>query len=163
MTARSEYNKDVAVAKGFDNYLRKPFSIKDLSEILNSNINIEEKEKMESRFITDFPELCSMFDNDDDSITNILKIFVETTSDNLVIFNEIINDNNFNNAVNLCHKMCPMFVQLNQKESSDFLYKMDKLRGCDEKSFPEWKEKSIEFMNNVDGFISYLSETYDIE
>ena len=163
MTARSEYNKDVAVAKGFDNYLRKPFSIKDLSEILNSNINIEEKEKMESRFITDFPELCSMFDNDDDSITNILKIFVETTSDNLVTFNEIINDNNFNNAVNLCHKMCPMFVQLNQKESSDFLYKMDKLRGCDEKSFPEWKEKSIEFMNNVDGFISYLSETYDIE
>lgn len=163
MTARSEYNKDVAVAKGFDNYLRKPFSIKDLTDILNSNINIEEKEKKESRFITDFPELCSMFDNDDDSITNILKIFVETTSDNLVTFNEIINDNNFSGAVNLCHKMCPMFVQLNQKESSEFLYKMDKLRGQDETSFPEWKEKSIEFMNNVDGFISYLSERYDIE
>jgi hypothetical protein len=40
---------------------------------------------------------------------------------------------------------------------------MDRLRGSDETSFPEWKEKSIEFMNNVDGFISYLSETYDIE
>lgn len=163
MTARSEYNKDVAASKGFDNYLRKPFSIKDLAEILNSDFNIEEKGNQKSRFIDDFPELCSMFDNDDDSITNILKIFVKTTSDNLVAFNEIISDNNFNDAVNLCHKMCPMFAQLNQKESSEFLYKMDKLRGSDEASFPEWKEKSIEFMNNVDGFISYLSETYDIE
>ena len=163
MTARSEYNKDVAASKGFDNYLRKPFSIKDLADLLNSGISIEEKANIESRFISDFPELCSMFDNDDDSIINILKIFVETTSDNLVTFNEIISNNNFKDAVNLCHKMCPMFVQLNQKESADFLYKMDKLRGMDESSFPEWKEKSIEFMNNVDGFISYLSETYDIE
>lgn len=163
MTARSEYNKDVAASKGFDNYLRKPFSIKDLADLLNSGISIEEKANIESRFISDFPELCSMFDNDDDSIINILKIFVESTSDNLVTFNEIISNNNFKDAVNLCHKMCPMFVQLNQKESADFLYKMDKLRGMDESSFPEWKEKSIEFMNNVDGFISYLSETYDIE
>lgn len=163
MTARSEYNKDVAASKGFDNYLRKPFSIKDLADLLNSGIFIEEKANIESRFISDFPELCSMFDNDDDSIINILKIFVETTSDNLVTFNEIISNNNFKDAVNLCHKMCPMFIQLNQKESADFLYKMDKLRGMDESSFPEWKDKSIEFMNNVDGFISYLSETYDIE
>lgn len=163
MTARSEYNNDVAASKGFDNYLRKPFSIKDLALTLNSDVNIETKENKSSKFIADFPELCSMFDNDDDSITNILKIFVETTSDNLVALNEIISSNNFNDAVSLCHKMCPMFAQLNQKESSEFLYKMDRLRGSDETSFPEWKEKSIEFMNNVDGFISYLSETYGIE
>jgi signal transduction histidine kinase/CheY-like chemotaxis protein len=163
MTARSEYNNDVAASKGFDNYLRKPFSIKDLALTLNSDVNIETKENKSSKYIADFPELCSMFDNDDDSITNILKIFVETTSDNLVALNEIISSNNFNDAVSLCHKMCPMFAQLNQKESSEFLYKMDRLRGSDETSFPEWKEKSIEFMNNVDGFISYLSETYDIE
>ena len=163
MTARSEYNNDVAASKGFDNYLRKPFSIKDLAQTLISDVNTETKKNKSSKFSADFPELCSMFDNDDDSITNILKIFVETTSDNLVAFNEIISGNNFNEAVNLCHKMCPMFVQLNQKKSSEFLYKMDKLRGNDETSFPEWKEKSIEFMNNVDGFISYLSERYDIE
>jgi signal transduction histidine kinase/FixJ family two-component response regulator len=157
MTARSEYNNDVAASNGFDNYLRKPFSIKDLAQTLNSDVNIEAKENKSSKYIADFPELCTMFDNDDDSITNILKIFVETTSDNLVALNEIISSNNFNDAVSLCHKMCPMFAQLNQKESSEFLYKMDRLRGSDETSFPEWKEKSIEFMNNVDGFISYLS------
>jgi hypothetical protein len=56
-----------------------------------------------------------------------------------------------------------MFVQLNQKESAEFLYKMDKLRGKDENSFPEWKECSIKFMNDVDNFISYLYEKYEIE
>ena len=104
-----------------------------------------------------------MFDNDEDSIINIIKTFIETTSDNLLIFNKTINNNNFNEAVNLCHKMCPMFVQLNQKESAEFLYKMDKLRGKDENSFPEWKECSIKFMNDVDNFISYLYEKYEIE
>ena len=104
-----------------------------------------------------------MFDNDEESITNILKTFVETTSDNLMTFNKIINDNNFDDAVNLCHKMCPMFVQLNQNESAEFLLKMDKLRGKDSASFPEWKEASIDFMNKADDFISYLYERYEIE
>lgn len=163
MTARSEYNKDVATQKGFDNYIRKPFSIKDLADLLNTYINIVDTEKKESRFSFDFPELCRMFDNDEESITNILKTFVETTSDNLMTFNKIINDNNFDDAVNLCHKMCPMFVQLNQNESAEFLLKMDKLRGNDSTSFPEWKEASIDFMNKADDFISYLYEKYGIE
>ena len=97
-----------------------------------------------------------------DAIENILRTFVETTSNNLVIFNKIISDNNFNDAVNLCHKMYPMFVQLNQKEAADFLHKMDKLRNSNENSFPEWKEESIRFMDSVDVFISYLSDKYDI-
>lgn len=163
MTARSEYNKDVAVSKGFDDYLRKPFSIKDLAELLNPEISYENSNSFQSKFAVDFPELCSMFDNDEDSIINILKTFIETTSDNLMIFNEIINNNDFSAAVNLCHKMCPMFVQLNQKEAAEFLYKMDKLRGKDATSFPEWKESSIEFMTEVDDFISYLCEKYEIE
>lgn len=163
MTARSEYNKEVAANKGFDDYLRKPFSIKDLATLLNSETCYINQNEHKSKFIEDFPELCSMFDNDDDSITNILKTFVETTSDNLMIFNKIIDNNNFNEAVNLCHKMCPMFVQLNRKDYAEFLYKMDNLRGCDESSFPEWKERSIEFMNKVDDFLSYLYERYDIE
>ena len=162
MTARSEYNKDIAIQKGFDNYLKKPFSIKDLALLLNSNIDYTENNDNNSRYSNDFPELCSMFDNDEESIKNILNIFVETTSDNLMLFNNIIDQNDFYSAVNLCHKMCPMFVQLNQKELSDFLYKMDKLRGKDDTSFPEWKDASIEFMNKVDEFISYLCETYDI-
>ena len=160
MTARSEYNNEVACQNGFDDYLRKPFSINDLALLFNTNFDIRTDNI--SKYQNDFPELCSMFDNDND-IKNILLTFVETTSNNLMTFNDIIENNIFSEAVSLCHKMYPMFVQLNQKECADFLLKMDKLRGKDEDSFPEWKEKSIEFMNKVDDFISYLSKKYEIE
>ena len=162
MTARSEYNKNVAEEKGFDGYLRKPFSIKDLAKMFNTELTII-NEECNSKYHNDFPELCKMFDNDDNAIENILTTFVETTSDNLVTFNNIINDNDFDKAVNLCHKMYPMFVQLNRNDLAEFLSKMDKMRGQNETSFPEWKEESINFMNTVDDFVSYLSERYDIE
>ncbi len=161
MTARSEYNKEVAISKGFDDYLRKPFSIRDLATLFGFEFVINKKSNT-SQFNNDFPELCSMFDNDDIAIENILHTFVETTSNNLVIFNEIINDNNFSDAVNLCHKMYPMFVQLNQNETADFLHKMDRLRNHGKDSFPEWKDESIRFMDKVDEFIFYLSDKYDI-
>lgn len=162
MTARSEYNKDIAKENGFDGYLRKPFSIKDLAKIFNTELTTI-YEECNSKYHNDFPELCEMFDNDDKAIENILTTFVETTSDNLVTFNDIINDNDFDKAVNLCHKMYPMFVQLNRNDLAEFLSKMDKMRGHDESSYPEWKEESIDFMNAVDDFVSYLSERYDIE
>ena len=162
MTARSEYNEHIAKEKGFDGYLRKPFSIKDIATLFNSEIVIEQDNDDKSKYYNDFPKLCNMFDNDDD-IKNILKSFVATTSDNLLIFNKIITDNDFDKAVNLCHKMYPMFVQLSQDEAAEFLFKMDKMRGKDSESFPDWRDRSINFMNNVDEFISYLSDRYDIE
>ena len=160
MTARSEYDKDVACQNGFDDYLKKPFSLNDLALLFNTNFKTETENI--SKYQNDFPELCSMFDSDDD-IRNILMTFTETTSHNIIVFNEIINNNDFSEAVKLCHKMYPMFVQLNQKECADFLLKMDKSRGKDESAFPEWKEESIKFMNEVDDFLLYLSEKYEIE
>ena len=160
MTARSEYNNEVACQNGFDDYLRKPFSINDLALLFNTNFDIRTDNI--SKYQNDFPELCSMFDNDCD-INNILTTFAEVTSHNIITFNEIINANDFSEAVKLCHKMYPMFVQLNQKDSADFLLRMDKSRGKDESSFPEWKEKSIEFLNNVDDFLLYLNEKFGIE
>lgn len=162
MTARSEYNEEVAMNDGFDGYLRKPFSIKDIMDILKINLNLNSESKSISKYNDDFPELCLMFDNDLESIENILNVFVNTTSENILRFNEIIEENNFAEAAALCHKMCPMFVQLEQKESAEFLYKMDKLRGADEESFPEWKSESLKFINNADDFISYLYEKYNL-
>lgn len=162
MTARSEYNENIVESEGFDGYLQKPFSIKVLAELLQDNF-IENANKETSEFGTDFPELCAMFDNESDSIRNILKVFVESTSNNLVIFNDILNRHEFSEAVNLCHKMCPMFIQLNQNEAAKFLKKMDKLRDKDKSTFPEWEEESVKFMNLVDDFISYLADKYKIE
>ncbi len=160
MTARSEYNNEVAMRKGFDAYLRKPFFIKDLADVLKVNVDLDLESDVVSEYKEDFPELCAMFDDDKNAVENILRVFVDTTSENLLAFNEIIDEGTFDKAVSLCHKMCPMFIQLNRQEDADFLYKMDALRGKDEACFPEWKEESVKFMNRVDGFVTYLYEKY---
>lgn len=162
MTARSEYNTDLAINKGFDGYLRKPFFIKELVEVLKMDVMIDSELENVSKYNEDFPELCKMFDNDNEAIENILEVFVKTTSENILRFNDTIEEGNFIEAVNLCHKMCPMFVQLELKDASDFLYKMDRLRGMSEESFPEWKEESLIFINNADDFISYLYDKYEL-
>jgi DNA-binding response OmpR family regulator len=41
MTARSEYDKDVACQNGFDDYLKKPFSLNDLALLFNTNFKDE--------------------------------------------------------------------------------------------------------------------------
>lgn len=159
MTASDEYTEKFAINEGFDGYIKKPFSIRDLAALLNVNINEEERQKCE--FSDDFPQLCAMFDNDSNSIREILQTFVSTTSDNLVILNDAITEHDFAKAQAVCHKMRPMFIQLEQA-SAQYLTDMDSRRGQDASTLPDWEEKGIEFMNQSDALLAMLADKYDI-
>ena len=159
MTASDEYSEKYAINEGFDGYIKKPFSIKDLALLLNDNWTEEDHKKCE--YSDDFPQLCSMFDNDSNAIREILQTFVNTTSDNLVILNDAITEHDFAKAQAVCHKMRPMFIQLEQK-SAEYLTDMDSRRGQDASTLPDWEEKGIEFMNQSDALLAMLAEKYDI-
>ena len=159
MTASDEYTEKFAINEGFDGYIKKPFSIRDLAALLNVNINEEERQKCE--FSDGFPQLCTMFDNDSNSIREILQTFVNTTSDNLVILNDAITEHDFVKAQAVCHKMRPMFIQLEQT-SAQYLTDMDSRRGQDASTLPDWEEKGIEFMNQSDALLAMLADKYDI-
>ncbi len=159
MTASDEYTEKFAINEGFDGYIKKPFSIRDLAALLNVNINEEERQKCE--FSDDFPQLCAMFDNDSNSIREILQTFVNTTSDNLVILNDAITEHDFAKAQAVCHKMRPMFIQLEQA-SAQYLTDMDSRRSQDASTLPDWEEKGIEFMNQSDALLAMLADKYDI-
>jgi len=159
MTASDEYSEKYAISEGFDGYIKKPFSIKDLALLLNDNWT--EDERPECEFSTDFPQLCAMFDNDSDAIREILQTFVNSTSDNLVILNDTITDHDFVKAQAVCHKMRPMFIQLEQA-SAQYLNDMDNHRGQDASSLPDWEEKGIDFMNQADALLAMLADKYDI-
>jgi signal transduction histidine kinase/CheY-like chemotaxis protein len=159
MTARDEYSEKYALREGFDGHIKKPFSIKDLALLLNDNWTEEECQKCE--FSDDFPQLCSMFDNDSNAIHDILQAFVNSTSDNLVILNDAITEHDFAKARAVCHKMRPMFIQLEQK-SAEYLTAMDSCRGQEASTLPDWEEKGIEFMNQSDALLAFLAEKYDI-
>lgn len=159
MTARDEYSEKYALREGFDGHIKKPFSIKDLALLLNDNWTEEEAQKCE--FSDDFPQLCAMFDSDSKAIRDILQAFVNSTSDNLVILNDAITEHDFAKAQAVCHKMRPMFIQLEQK-SAEYLSDMDSRRGQDASTLPDWEEKGIEFMNQSDALLALLAEKYDI-
>ena len=159
MTARDEYSENYAMSEGFDGYLRKPFSIKELALLLNDNYTEEEGKKCE--YSADFPQLCEMFNNDSSAISEILQTFVNATSDNLVILNDAITEHDFEKARAVCHKMRPMFIQLEQK-SAQYLIDMDSRRGKDATPLPDWEEKGIEFMNQSDALLAMLADKYDI-
>lgn len=159
MTASDEYSEKLAINEGFDEYIRKPFSIKDLALLLN--INIPEENCKICEFSDDFPQFCTMFDNDSNAIREILQTFVKATSDNLVILNDAITEHDFTKAQAVCHKMRPMFMQLEQK-SAEYLNDIDKCRGNEAEPLPDWEEKGIEFMNQSDTLLAMLSEKYDI-
>lgn len=159
MTARDEYNSFSAQSDGFDGFLKKPFRIKDLANALQINWNEEITKKCS--YSDDFPGLSTMFDNDDKSVKEILQAFVNSTSDNLVILNDAISNHDFEKAQAVCHKMKPMFIQLEQK-SADYLIFMDTRQDQEASSFPDWEEKGIDFMNETDALMNLLSEKYDI-
>lgn len=159
MTARDEYSEKYALREGFDGHIKKPFSIKDLALLLNDNWTEEEEKKCE--FSDDFPQLSAMFDSDSKAIRDILQAFVNSTSDNLVILNDAITEHDFAKAQAVCHKMRPMFIQLEQK-SAEYLSDMDSCRGHDAATLPDWEEKGIEFMNQSDALLALFAEKYDI-
>ena len=159
MTARDQYSERYALKEGFDGYIRKPFSIKDLANLLNTNI--VEEEGQHCNYNEDFPQLCAMFNNDADAIHAILQTFADTTSENLVTLNDAVSEHDFEKAQAICHKMRPMFIQLEQP-SAQYLIDMDNSRGKDATALPDWEEKSIEFMKQSDALLAMLAEKYDI-
>ena len=145
--ARAEYSDILAKSQGFDGYLRKPFTINDLTALFHCNEIKMKKEK--SRFAESYPKLDEMFGGDETVIEQILNIFAETTADNLVLLNKSVDNHTFLEAQSICHRMKPMFIQLQKDELAEFLTKME--QSCE---FNGWEQETLTFMEAVDKFLA---------
>ena len=125
MTGRGNFHSVTAAEYGFDGYLAKPVNLNSLALLLGSKTN---------KSLTSLEE---MFDNDKEAVRHILDIFTKSTSNNINALNAAIADNDFNTAQHLCHKMLPMFLQLNITNVAYLLKKMDAAR---DKEYPQWQE-----------------------
>lgn len=160
MTARMDYDTAKAKEEGFDGFLQKPFNLQNLERMFGRHI--KEDEHVADTSFTDFPELCDMMGGDEEAIRGILTVFAQSTADHLVALNECVENDDFVTAHNLCHKMLPMFIQLQQEKAIPFLSKMNESRGLGAEAYPEWKEDAIQFMAQADDLIELLSEKYGI-
>ncbi len=160
MTARIEYSNEIAKEEGFDGFLQKPFNLKQLESLFGSVAAAESEQEIA---FPDFPSFSEMMGNDRPSMTGILSVFVKSTSDDLMTMNALIEASDFIEMQALCHKMLPMFTQL--ERDTTFLSKMNGMRGKGdtEESYPNWKEDAIQFMSQADELLDLLAEKYGIE
>ena len=163
MTARIEYNTEKAKEEGFDGFLQKPFNLKHLEMLFGSNASNGMAEKLNCAFSVDFPEFCQMMDEDEAAVRQVLTVFAQSTSDDLVLMNALIESGKFVELQDLCHKMLPMFSQLGR--DTGFLSRMNTMRGKGEKeeSYPEWKDDALQFMKQADELMDLLAEKFGIE
>ena len=159
MTGRIEYTNEKAKKEGFDGFLPKPFNMKQL-EVLFGSVALSEDE--EDTAFPDFPAFSEMMGNDKEAMTDILTVFVQSTANDLVSMNTLIEQSNFVKMQALCHKMLPMFIQL--ERDTTFLARMNAMRGKDEteEDYPNWKEDATQFMEQTDELMDLLAEKYGI-
>lgn len=157
MTGRIEYTTEKAKEEGFDSFLQKPFNLKQLETLFGSVATTESETEIT---FPDFPAFSEMMGNDKEAMTDILNVFVQSTAEDLVRMNALIEPSDFVEMQGLCHKMLPMFTQL--ERDTTFLAKMNGLRGKAEADYPNWKDDAIQFMSQADELLDLLAEKYGI-
>ena len=159
MTGRIEYTNEKAKKEGFDGFLQKPFNLKQLESLFGS---VATSENEEDTAFPDFPAFSEMMGNDKEAMTDILTVFVQSTANDLVSMNTLIEQSDFVEMQALCHKMLPMFIQL--ERDTTFLARMNAMRGKDEteEDYPNWKEDASQFMAQTDELMDLLAEKYGI-
>ncbi len=162
MTGRIEYTTEKAKEEGFDGFLQKPFNMKQLEAMFGAAADNKPEETQACSFADDFPAFSAMMDNDEDAIRQILTVFVQSTADDLLAMNTCIETSKFVEAQDLCHKILPMFTQL--ERDTTFLAKMNTLRGQGkkEKHYRRWKDDALRFMQQADELMDLLAEKYGI-
>lgn len=162
MTARVDYDIEKATQEGFDGFLPKPFKIKDLETMFGHASQEDGTALNADSVFSDFPDLYDMLGGEEEAIRNVLTVFAQSTADNLVALNECIEKDDFICAHGLCHKMLPMFIQLQQEEAVPFLTRMNESRGQKSDVYPEWKDDAVKFMETADRLLEMLSGKYEI-
>ena len=158
MTGRIEYTTEKAKEEGFDGFLQKPFNMKQLENLFGSVTSSENEAETE---FPDFAAFSETMGHDTEAIRDILTVFTQTLAEDLVSMNASIEQSDFSDAQSLCHKILPMFIQLERDTS--FLSKMNAMRGKGtEADYPEWKDDAARFMGQADELMDLLAEKYGI-
>ena len=159
MTGRIEYTTEKAKEEGFYGFLQKPFNLRQLENLFGSVASTESGTEIA---FPDFPAFSEMMGNDKEAMTDILSVFVQSTADDMVLMNNLIEQEDFVGMQGLCHKMLPMFTQLERDTS--FLARMNAMRGKGETEtdYPNWKDDATQFMAQADELMDLLAERYGI-
>ncbi|WP_352422360.1 ATP-binding protein [Proteiniphilum sp.] len=162
MTAHDDYTTERALSEGFSGLVRKPIRMSKLLEIVAGRQYPENKEQAptEDSLKDKFPQLVSLFGDDTQIIQDILAGFVESANKDMDTLATYIEEEEFEKAQQLSHRIHPFFSQLDADHLCAVLRKMDMLRGEDESAYPNWKEELLKTIEEIRQFTVDLRENY---
>lgn len=144
VTGRNDLDLKNYQEAGFSTVIKKPFSPKILLSTIQAIFNRQEiplqEETKTSKKTTELfalDSLQSFLSNDDEAVKSVLASFVETTSNNLSMLENYINETDFDKIKETAHKMAPMFKQIQATEIAEVLTNLES------KDYTEKELKSI--------------------
>ncbi|WP_019538050.1 ATP-binding protein [Proteiniphilum acetatigenes] len=118
------------------------------------------QEQRKNNFRKEFPQLSALFQEDEQSIKDILAGFVESANRDMDTLATYIEEGDFEKAQQLSHRIHPFFSQLDADHLCTALRKIDMLRGEDESAYPEWKEELLKTVDEIRKFTVDISKNY---
>lgn len=143
ITAREDIKGDDFIKMGFKAYIRKPISISDLKQLFGGAIAND----------LNFDSLNKLLGEDSEALHEILMSFVDSTSENIDKLQLAVFDNDFKKAQFVCHKMLPMFIQVDAIEKLDILKKIDSLRSQEAEVYTGWEDDILEVIEYAEQVI----------
>ena len=102
----------------------------------------------------------ALFQGDEEAVKDILSGFVNSANKDMDTLTTYIEEEDFEKAQQLSHRIHPFFSQLDADYLCTALRKMDRLRGEDQSVYPEWKEDLLKTVNEIRKFTADIRENY---
>ena len=162
ISGRSDYHWTKAIEDGFDGYLPKPVTMQTLESVIRKvSVTPTRGERTPE---SEFGLLEDMFDGDRQAISEVLKVFVKSAAGNIQALRKAVADHDFEHTQAICHRMLPMFMQVQAPDDClDFLKRMDAARADHPDQHPDWRKNTSNFTVHAGKFMKRVREFLKID
>lgn len=150
ITGRSDYSMNTILSEGFNEFLSKPITIRELHSIIGGKINTKNNSN----------DFISLLGNDKEAIIEVMERFLISTVDNIVLLKNANKEKDFSKAQYICHKMLPMFLQIGAPGYiTRILKRIDSLRGEKRPDDTIWDEIDSA-IRQIESYLGKIQEEY---
>ncbi|HIY87116.1 MAG TPA: hybrid sensor histidine kinase/response regulator [Candidatus Bacteroides pullicola] len=158
VTARSDLRQEDFVAHGFAGCLHKPFTMRELREVLARVGDIPSilppAETMDAPAVAkgglDFSALTAFSGDDEEAARSIVESFVAETRQNLLRLREALGQADVDTLAAVAHKMIPLFTLIGAGQTVDRLRQLEAAKGS------PWEEDLAKVAEQVQGEVEEI-------
>ncbi|WP_281231633.1 hybrid sensor histidine kinase/response regulator [Flavobacterium gelatinilyticum] len=124
LTGRTDLDSSVYTDAGFTTVVRKPYSPKMLLETIQHILDndalpkteMTDEEETISTQLYSLETLKEFLGNDNEALNDVLKAFISSTNENIVLLENAIAEENIPEINSIAHRIAPMFRQIEARE-----------------------------------------------